>query len=106
MRKLLAFTLLPLLLVGCKNKEKESQNKFTILTYCYSYQTSEVQDYTHDCRLAKFRDIKSIECYVEVPQDYNEDTVEVSYTGKKIFYRVYYVDVKVSNNGWEVKQTW
>lgn len=106
MKKLLIFTLLPLLLVGCKNKEKEPQNKFTVLNYCYSYQTSEIQDYTHDCRLAKFKDLDKKECYVEVSPNYNKSEIEVEYTGKVIYYRIYYYDYKVSNNGWEVKQVW
>ena len=100
MKKLLAFTLLPLLLVGCK-KNEEPQNKFTVLTYCYSYQTSEVQAYTHDCRLAKFKDPNMKECYVEVPPNYYKKEVEVEYTGKVIYYRIYYTEGKVSYNGWE-----
>ena len=99
MKKLLL--LLPLLLVGCK-KEIPAENKFTVVTYCYSYQTSEVQDYTHDCRLAKFRDYDYKDCYVEVPPNYNQDTIKVGFTGKVIFYRIYNYDYKVSNNGWEL----
>lgn len=98
MKKLLAFTLLPLLLVGCK----KPQNKFTVLTYCYSYQTSEVQDYTHDCRLAVFVDNEGKTCYVEVDYSYYEDTIKVKKTEKNITYRVYSFEEKVSNNGWEL----
>ena len=43
---------------------------------------------------------------VEVSPNYNKSEIEVEYTGKMIWYRVYGIETKVYNYGWEVKQTW
>jgi len=95
MKKLLL--LLSLLLVGCKNTDIK---KFKVDSYCYSYQTSEIQEYTHDCKLAEFTDNKNQTCYVEVETDYNESNIKVKKTDKIVYYRVYDIEYKVSNNGW------
>ena len=97
MKKLLL--LLPLLLISCKNTNVK---KFKVDSYCYSYQTSEIQEYTHDCRLAIFNDTIKQKCFVEVPYDYYEKYINVKYTGKKIWYRVYDINEKCYNNGWEL----
>ena len=96
MKKLLL--LLPLLLCSC-NKDYKT---FDIISYAYSYQTSEVQDYTHDCRLAVFTDNENKTCYVEVAYTYNEETINVKKGEKLIYYRVYDIKEKVSNNYWEL----
>lgn len=97
MKKLLL--LLPLLLVSCKNTDVK---KFKVDSYCYSYQTSEIQEYTHDCRLAEFTDNENQTCYVEVETDYNESNIKVKKTDKIVYYRVYDIEYKVSNNGWKL----
>lgn len=102
MKKLLAFAILPLLLIGCENSRLEDYKTFDVNSYVYSYETSEVQEYTYDCYIAVFNDdIKQL-CYVEVPYEYHKITINVKYTGKLIWYRVYGSQVKVYNNGWEL----
>ena len=103
MKKLLL--LLPLLLCSCKSKNSatpEQSKMFSVASYVYSYQTSEVQDYTHDCRLAVFTDNENKTCYVEVAYTYNEETINVKKSEKLIYYRVYDIKEKVSNNYWEL----
>lgn len=102
MKKLLLLVL-PLLLAGCKNSEPAEQSKmFSVACYVYSYQTSEVQEYTHDCHIAVFKDDVKQYCYVEVPYEYHETTINVKYTGKMIWYRVYGIETRVYNYGWEL----
>lgn len=96
MKKLLL--LLPLLLCGCKKDYKT----FDVISYAYSYQTSEVQEYTHDCKLAQFRDDENKICYIEVAYSYNKETINVKKDEKLIYYRVYDIEEKVSNNSWEL----
>ena len=97
--------LLPLLLCSCKSKNSitlEQSKMFSVASYVYSYQTSEIQEYTHDCKLAQFRDDEKQWCYVEVPNDRHEYSwVQVKKTNKLIWYRVYDTKEKVSNNYWE-----
>jgi len=106
MKKLLL--LLPLLLSGCKSKNSsttEQSKMFSVAAYVYSYQTSEVQEYTHDCRLAQFIDNEEQWCYVEVESEYNETYVCVKKTDKIIYYRIYSCGEKVSNNRWQFYET-
>ena len=101
MKKLLL--LLPLLLAGCKNSTTTEESKmFSVACYVYSYQTSEVQEYTHDCHIAAFNDDVKQLCYVEVPNEYHDTEINVKYTGKLIWYRIYGIDGKVYNYGWEL----
>lgn len=96
MKKILL--LLILLLSGCSSKPKYKYWHAVIQGYDYSYQTSEVQENTHDVRLA----ICKNETYIEVSENYNKTYVALKYTGKLIYYRVYNNDKKVSNKGWEL----
>lgn len=91
MKKLLA--VLPLmLLVACNN------NKYKVEDYTYAYQTSEVQEYTHDIYLAHCEN----GAYVEVPENYNKSYISLKKIDKVIYYYVYGVDEKVSNMGYEM----
>ena len=111
----------PFLLLSCNKKQEEVEVKneddtyliinyveikneydtFSVIGYVYSYQTSEVQEYTHDCRLATFKDYEDNMSYVEVDANYDETFVDVVKSDKKIYYRVYDIEKKVSDNGWK-----
>ena len=95
MKKLL-FTLLTttLLLTSCQDQTIIA----TVSGYTYSYITSEVQDYTHDCYLAIVPDLDS---YIEVPNDCLTRHISIKQTNKIIYYYIYEVEHKVSNHGWE-----
>ena len=99
MKKLLL--LLPLLLCSCNDSKPKDYKTFDVISYAYSYQTSEVQDYTHDCHIAVFKDDVKQYCYVEVPYEYHETAINVKYTGKMIWYYVYGIQARVYNYGWE-----
>ena len=73
--------------------------RFPIDGYTYSYITSEVQEYTHDVRLAK---VPSIGAYIAVPEEYSDpEYVYAKQTGKVVYYWIEEVEDKVSNQGWE-----
>ena len=91
MKKLLL--LVSLLLCAC-NKNWHA----VIKDYDYAYQTSEVQENTHDIRLA----VCDGDVYIEIKESYKKGYVNLKHTGKVIYYRVYKVDEKVSNKGWEL----
>lgn len=91
MKKLSLLLLAPLLLGGCKH------TTFGVVDYTYAYQTSEVQEYTHDIYLAHCKG----DIYVEIPENYYSTTIDLKKTNKMIYYYVYGVDHKVSNKGWE-----
>lgn len=90
--KFIALMLPLLLLTACDKKIK-------IEGFTYAYQTSEVQDVTHDVYLAHCEN----DIYIEVDEDYSKGSVAVKKTGNIIYYRVYGRDDKVSNKGWEKK---
>lgn len=92
MKKLL---LLLLILAGCTNN---SRWHAVIQDKVYAYQTSEVQEYTHDVYLAVCKD----DVYVEIPEDYEKEYVPLKKTNKIIYYRVYGIEDKVSNKGYEM----
>ena len=92
--KKLSLLLVPLLLSGCDT------TSFGVIDYTYAYQTSEVQEYTHDVYLAHCKG----DIYVEVPEDYYLSMVDLKKTNKMIYYYVYGVDHKVSNKGWEYQK--
>ena len=83
-----------LLLASCENN---NASEFKVNGFNYAYQTSEVQDYTHDVYLACCMG----DIYVEVPETYYYPSIKLKETKKIIFYRVYGIDHKVSNKGWE-----
>ena len=66
-----------------------------VLSYHIAYQTSEVQEYTHDLNLAKISDT----VYIEVPQNYHKKTVQIIYNGNIVYYWIEPY-TKVSNQGW------
>lgn len=97
------------MVVGCvlfaneiyKQAEKQNENGWhaVIRDYDYAYQTSQVQEITHDIRLA----ICDNETYIAIDRNYNKSYVPLKYTGNYIYYWVYKVsDQKVSNKGWEL----
>lgn len=98
MKKLLL--LLPLL-VACKPKEVITEWRATIEGYTYSYQTSEVQEVTHDCYLAIVSSSFEDETFIEIPVNYSKTYVDLVKTNKMIYYWVYDRDYIVSNRGWE-----
>lgn len=84
-------------IIGLKTTEQYPRMKITDFTY--AYQTSEVQEYTHDVYLAHC----THDIYIEVPEDYSESSIVLKKTNKMIYYYVYGVEYKVSNKGWEIK---
>ena len=85
------------LVSGLKNMQ--TYPSYKVLNYTYAYQTSEVQEYTHDIYLAHcVHDI-----YIEVPEDHANTYITAKKTDKIIYYRVYDCDFKVSNKGWAMK---
>lgn len=86
-----------LLLTACESTKKET---FSIRSFTYAYQTSEVQDYTHDVYIAHCNG----DIYVEVPETYYQLAIDLTYTKKIVTYYVYGVEHKVSNKGWEFIQ--
>ena len=76
----------------------KSNDGCKILDYTYAYQTSEVQEYTHDVYLAHCVN----DAYIEVPIGYSKSTVKLKKASKWIYYWVYDVDYEVSNKGWEM----
>lgn len=83
-----------LFLASCVNNEG---TEFKVDGFAYAYQTSEVQEFTHDVYLAHCMG----DIYVEVPETYYLPSIRLKETQKIIYYRIYGVDHKVSNKGWE-----
>lgn len=81
--------LLALLMCGC------STNVVKVQEYVFAYQTSEVQEETHDVRLAHINDF-----YVEVPNNCNYKHISIKKTDQITYYYVYGIEEKVSNKGW------
>lgn len=81
--------LFALLMCGC------STNIAKVQEYVMAYQTSEVQEYTHDVRLAHINDF-----YVEVDEKCNYKHIAIKKTDNIIYYHVYGIEEKVSNKGW------
>lgn len=73
-------------------------SKVKVVNYDIAVITSEVQEYTHNLKLAHLDN----DIYVEVPNDYNEETINIEYTGKVIYYHTVNGN-KVSNKGYESK---
>lgn len=94
---IVCITAIVMAIIGIKNNE--TYPRYKILNYTYAYQTSEVQEYTHDIYLAHCQN----DVYIEVPEDYSNSSIRLKKTNKMIYYYVYGVDFKVSNKGWEVK---
>lgn len=76
--------------VECKDVKVDS--------YAVAYITSETQEYTHDCYLAKCGEI-----YVEVVWGLKWDSITIEKTSHVVYWHVYGVDEKVSNEGWQWK---
>lgn len=95
MKKLILLAL-PLLLTSCG---KADFREYKVIAYDYAYQTSEVQEYTHDIRVAKI----DSGVYVEVPDDYKGYYIQVKPSEKITYYYVYGEEQKVSNGGWVLK---
>lgn len=101
MKKLLIIPLL--LMISCGNKNVW---KAKIKGYDYAYQTSRVQEYTHDIYLALVGN-EAAYSYIEVPEDYDNEYVPLTQTEHYYYYRVYGTDKLVSNNGWEyIYENW
>lgn len=96
MQKLSILLLLPLVLMtACNNT-----TYFTILDYAHAYQTSEVQNFTHDIYLAHCAG----DIYVEIPDTYDLSYVEVYKTDDVVYYRIYESQFKVSDKGWKLRK--
>lgn len=97
MKKLLTIVALSMCaLTGCS---KDNGKLLDVDGYTTAYITSEVQEYTHDLRMAHCEN----DIYIEVPYGYSKDKVNVEYTGKFVYYWVEDSDVKVSNKGFELE---
>ena len=94
MKKILGISLavISLMLVSC---HKVTECK--VINYDIAHITSEVQETTHDLKVANCGD----GIYVEVPNDFTSENVKIKYTGKMIYYRIS-TGEKVSNKGYEV----
>lgn len=102
MKKLKLLALLSaLMLCSCGNGEKPRTYTFDVVEYHTAYITSEVQEKTYEPRIA-FCESGINYAYVEVPQDYNSDKIELIYTGYKIRYLINSGRKSVSNEGWEL----
>ena len=74
--------------------------KFDVKYLTTAYITSEVQEKTHDMTLAYCDN----DIYVEVPDYFNSNTVNLVYTNRIIWYTIRLSDgfsIKVSNKGYE-----
>lgn len=92
MKKLLS---LLLILTGCANNNGWHA---VIQDRVYAYQTSEVQEYTHDIYLAVCKN----NVYIEISKNYKKSYLPLKKTGKMIYYRIYGIEDKVSNKGYEI----
>jgi uncharacterized protein YcfL len=81
------------MMASCSNR-----SKVKVVNYDVAVITSEVQEHTHNLKLAHLDN----DIYVEVPNDYDKDTISIEYTGKVIYYHTVNGD-KVSNKGYELK---
>lgn len=81
------------MMASCSNR-----SKVRVVNYDVAVITSEVQEHTKNLKLAHLDN----DIYVEVPNDYNEETISIEYTGKVIYYHTANGD-KVSNKGYELK---
>ena len=81
------------MLAGCSSPYTE----YRVVSYETAVITSEVQDYTHDLRIANLGN----DIYVEVPQDYDSEYLAAEYTGEVVYYWLEGYSEKVSNRGWE-----
>lgn len=68
-----------------------------VINYDIAYTTSEVQETTHDLKVANCGN----GIYVEVPTEFSKDTIKLKHTGKIIYYHIS-TGEKVSNKGYEV----
>lgn len=97
--------LLPLLLLtGCNNTYNVANKpyEFTVKEYKIAVQTSEVQEKTHDIRLA-YCVAGANEAFIEVPLDDNREKLKLVHTGYIITYKFdSLIAREVSNNGWEI----
>ena len=73
-----------------------ARKEVEVESYAVAYQTSEVQEYTHDCYLAKCGDI-----YVEVNWGLNLESITIEKTDHVVYWHVHGIDEKVSNEGWQ-----
>jgi len=69
-----------------------------VIGYHMAYQTSEVQEYTHDVKVAELSQNR----FIEVPNDYKETTITIRQTGKITYFYIYDVEDKVSDKGWKL----
>ena len=87
-------------ITALKEKEPQKPYVFEVKDHYTAYQTSEVQEITHEPYLA-FCKSGVNECYIEVPQGDTRTMLNLVYTGYEITYKVGGLLSKtVSNNGW------
>jgi hypothetical protein len=72
-------------------------HKHKVLNYDVAYITSDVQEYTHDLKIAHLEN----NIYIQVPDDYDEEYVDIVQTGHETFFYIMSSKEKVSDKGYK-----